>query len=119
MARPGDHTLPWTQIPGLAAEFRDVDALLLALHQRWYAHFAARLDAMLEDPPGDLPRAVRGLWETLVDEDPVWRAVLDAYRAHPKLAAADERQRQLLSMATFGEMELLPSDIPRADLSAA
>ncbi|MQA84051.1 MAG: hypothetical protein GEV03_05310 [Streptosporangiales bacterium] len=103
VSRTGDATLPWGQVPGLESEFGSPDAVLLELHRRWYARFAARLDALLEDSPDDLAGAARDLWEELTAEDPARRALLDAYRDHPALAAAEERQRRLLWLATAGD----------------
>lgn len=117
--RTGGTALPWERMPALSAEFEDLGDLLSTLHQRWYARFAARLDMVFEQSPADLAGAVRELWEQLTAEDPAWRAVLDAYREHPAVRVADERQRRLLAAATGGEVTELPGDQARAVEPAA
>lgn len=117
--RTGDTSLPWERMPALSAEFDDLGDLLSTLHQRWHARFAARLDMVFEESPADLAAAVGDLWGQLAAEDPAWRAVLDAYREHPAVLAADERQRRLLAAATAGEVTELPSDRARPVAPAA
>lgn len=72
---------------------RDRGHVLLTLHQRWYARFAAQLDALLEEQPADLADAVRELWASVTADDPTGQVLLDAYRTHPAVAAPEERQR--------------------------
>jgi hypothetical protein len=117
VARSGDPSLPWESLPGLQEEFRDTDDVILALHQRWYARFAAHLDGMLENPPDDLPGAVYELWERLTADDPAGRYLLDAYRTRPAVARAEEQQRLLLAQATAGELPQLPHACDKPDLA--
>lgn len=77
--RTGDPALPWAQVSGLAAEFNQPRDLLLALQHRWTTQFTARLDALLESPPGDWETAVQRLWNELAAEMPVLRRILDEH----------------------------------------
>lgn len=97
--RTGGTVAWWSDVPGLAEEFGSADNVLRALHRRWYARLLARLDALLEDPPAEMPSAVTTAWEKLAAENPAWRALLDAYRGHPALRDAEERQQRLLGLA--------------------
>lgn len=108
VTRSGDPTLPWESLPELREEFRDAEDVILTLHQRWYARFAAHLDTVLEEPPADIPGAVHELWARLTAEDPRGRALLDAYRTRPAVARAEEQQRRLLFLATAGQLRQLP-----------
>jgi hypothetical protein len=78
------------------AAFGSVEAFLLALHHRWRTAFFARLDALLEDPPDDLDAAVGAVWSDPTTGGRGVRALLDAYADVPALAAAQERERQLV-----------------------
>jgi hypothetical protein len=78
------------------ATFGGVDAFLLALHHRWRTAFFARLDALLEDPPDDLDAAVAALWTDPTTGGRGLRALLDAHADSHALAAAQERERQLV-----------------------
>jgi hypothetical protein len=78
------------------ATFGGVEAFLLALHHRWRTAFFARLDALLEDPPDDLDAAVVALWTDPTTGGRGVRALLDAHADSPALAAAQERERQLV-----------------------
>lgn len=121
--RTGDTVAWWGDVPGLADEFGSADNVLRALHRRWHVRLLARLDALLEDPPAEMPRAVTTAWEKLAAENPAWRALLHAYRGHPALRDAEARQRRLLDLAyvsaapgagTAPRTEPPPGDPPRA-----
>lgn len=100
--RTGDPTLPWGTVPGLEEEFGSPEGVLRELHRRWSARLFARLDALLESPDGDADpaRAVAAAEDELAAEDPARRVLLEAYRDHPALVAAEQRQRDLLALAT-------------------
>jgi hypothetical protein len=78
------------------ATFGGVEAFLLALHHRWRTAFFTRLDALLEDPLDDLDAAVDALWTDPTTGGRGVRALLDAHADSPALAAAQERERQLV-----------------------
>jgi hypothetical protein len=80
----------------VTAEFGDVDGFLLALHARWATAVHAHLDAVLEDPPDDVPTAVAQLWRALATRHAPLRALLDASSTRPAVRAADERLRRSL-----------------------
>lgn len=97
--------------PGLRAEidaeFGGLDAFLRAVQYRWYNHFDARLDALLEDEPADLPAAVAALWDGLARAQWPSRLLLDAHAAHPALGAGDDHHRQRLLLATGVDQDML------------
>jgi hypothetical protein len=76
--------------------FGGVEEFLLFLHHRWRTAFFARLDALLEDPSEDLDSAVVALWADPTTGGRGLRPLLDAHADHPALAAAQERERQLV-----------------------
>jgi hypothetical protein len=78
------------------ATFGGVEAFLLAIHHRWRTALFTRLDALLEDPPDDLDAAVVALWTDPTTGGRGVRALLDAHADSPALAAAQERERQLV-----------------------
>jgi hypothetical protein len=87
-------------MPDIEEEFGDLDEFLLAVHLRWSTAFAARLDAVLEVAPDDLPAALARLHTDLAAARPALRAVLDNYHDNKALAAAEERQWRQLVAAT-------------------
>lgn len=100
--RTGEPVLAWDEVPGLAEEFGEPDTLLREMYRRWYARFAARLDAALEEGQADPVEAAREVYRRLATETPEWRFVLDAHRDHPALAEAERQRRGLSSPATGG-----------------
>ncbi len=106
-AQLGRPTLPAAQQRELEDLFGGYQEFLVAMHRRWYAAFGARLDAVLEENPADLPGAVAGMWDTLAAEQPGVRALLDAVADHPAIAAADARQARLLRWGTGVELREL------------
>ncbi|MGH3345028.1 MAG: hypothetical protein ACRDPK_19600 [Carbonactinosporaceae bacterium] len=91
----------------IRSEFGDLAGFLLALHQRWYTAFGARVDAVLESygqsgPGGlqDLRSAVVAAWDGLAAERPELRALLDAHADHPALAEPVAAQASMLRWAT-------------------
>jgi hypothetical protein len=82
------------------AEFGDLGGFLRDVQLRWYRAFDARLDALLEDEPADLPGAVAELWRELADTMPAARRLLDFHAGHAALAALDEHHRRTLRAAT-------------------
>lgn len=82
-----------TRTEEVAAAFGDLDAFLLAAQHRWYTAFYAHLDAVLEDPHGDLDTAVACMRADLVAAQPALRALLDAHAQRPILALVEAQHR--------------------------
>lgn len=82
------------------AEFGDFAGFLLEVQLRWYRAFDARLDAVLETEPDDLPAAVADLWAGLADTMPDSRLLLDTHAEHPALRVLHEHHRRTLRAAT-------------------
>lgn len=94
--------LPWDD--ELAAVFGDREGLLVALHDVWNRRLVARLDLARE--LHDIPQAsVAEAWHAVARELAGVRRLLDAYDAHPALAAA--RQYELRSVAVAANVATL------------
>jgi hypothetical protein len=78
------------------AAFGSVEAFLMALHHRWRTALLARLDALLENSPADFDAAVVAAWTDPTVGGRGLRALLDAHADTPALAAAQERERELV-----------------------
>lgn len=88
--------LPWTE--ELAAVFTDRDDLLVALHDKWNRHLAARLDLALE--LHDIPEAsVAEAVAAVAAQFPGVRRVLEAHAHHPALAVPRARADRLVAVA--------------------
>ncbi|WP_232661652.1 hypothetical protein [Pseudonocardia sp. TRM90224] len=85
-----------THLDEVVAEFGDVTAFLLAAHHRWYTAVLARIDVVLEDQQLEPVEAVAEIWTVLAERHAPLRALLDAHRDEPALAAADEHYRGLV-----------------------
>jgi hypothetical protein len=94
VARTGQPEI--TRRGDVEATFGSVEAFLLALHHRWRTAFFARLEALLEDAPDDFDAAVAALWTDPTTGGRGLRPLLDAHADDPALAAAQERERQLV-----------------------
>jgi hypothetical protein len=81
---------------------------LLDVHRTWQRAFDARLDAVLENAPGDLATAVTEMWGRLATDFPGTRLVLDAYAEHPTVARAAERHRRRVLAGTGVDLAALP-----------
>lgn len=82
------------------AEFGDFGGFLLEVQLRWYRAFDARMDAVLENQPDDLPAAVADVWCGLADTIPASRLLLDFHAEHPALRALHDHHRRILRDAT-------------------
>ncbi|WP_163512727.1 hypothetical protein [Fodinicola acaciae] len=100
VSRTGSPQVPAAYLTEIDDEFGGLDDFLLAVHQRWSTAFAARLDAVLEESPEDLPAALARLHTDLAAVRPALRAVLDNYHDNKALAAAEDRQWRQLVAAT-------------------
>jgi hypothetical protein len=80
--RRRDGVLPM-DVPGVDTTFRDETTLLCALHLRWLARLAGRIERRLAKGPSDLDRAVARAWAATAREMPGVRAVLDHYIDEP------------------------------------
>lgn len=107
IALRADPAIPPGLLAEIDAEFGDLDAFLGAVQYRWYNHFEARLDALLEDEPADLPAAVAELWDRLARAQWPSRLLLDAHAANPALIAGDDHHRQRLLLATGVDQDML------------
>jgi hypothetical protein len=85
-----------TRSGDVEAAFGSREAFLLALHHRWRTALLARLDALLEDAPDDFDGAVVAAWTDPTTGGRGLRALLDAHADSPALAAAQERERELV-----------------------
>jgi hypothetical protein len=100
------------------AAFGSVEAFLLALHHRWRTAFFARVDGLLEDAPADFAAAVVAAWTDPATGGRGLRALLDAHAGSPALAAAQEREREIVRQ-TLGVEIPAPAPRPRAVAHAA
>jgi hypothetical protein len=98
--RGGEPVIPARLRADIDAEFGGAGGLLQDVQGRWYETFDARLDAVLEDGPADLPAELARLEREVDDVMPAARRLLDTYRAHPALAALHEHHARRLSAAT-------------------
>jgi hypothetical protein len=92
----GTTELPWND--GLERVFTDRAGLLVALHDHWSRHLAARLDLALE--LHDIPEAsVAEAWAAVAAQLPGVRRVLEQYAAHPALALSRARADRMVAVA--------------------
>src|SRR5688500_10119007 len=87
VARTGDPRAVERRRNTVEEVFGDFGGFLLHLQRRWYTHLETRLDAALEEAPGetDPRRLVARVWAELAAADPDTRVVLDEYADHPDL----------------------------------
>lgn len=85
----------------IEAVFESYDDFLLAAFQRLFTGFVAGLDSLLDEGPADLDAAARQLVGRLRERSPGLWAIVEENRRDPALAAAWNRQWQVL-MATTG-----------------
>lgn len=78
-----------------------------ALYHRWFAALTARLDAVLEARPADLPDAAAQAARLLARERPALFGLLSAYASHPVLAAARVREKNSLAWAPGAQLAAL------------
>lgn len=100
VGRTGRPAVPARYRADVNAEFGDFGGFLREVQLRWYRAFDARLDAVLEEAPGDLAAAIADIWATLADTMPSSRLLLDTHAAHPALRALHEHHRRTLRAAT-------------------
>lgn len=72
-------------LPRLDAEFDDFGQFLQHVQRRWSAHWAARMDLLIERGKAQDAKAVQVQWRRLARAIPGTRELLDAYAAHPAL----------------------------------
>jgi hypothetical protein len=107
IALRADPAIPSGLLAELEAEFGGLEAFLLAVQYRWYNHFNARLDMLLEDEPADLPAAVAALWDWMARAQWPSRLLLDAHADHPALVAGDDHHRRRLLLASGVDQDRL------------
>lgn len=78
-----------------------------ALYPRWFAALSARLDAVLESQPADLPEAAARAARQLARERPAQFALLAGYAGHPALEEAHRRERRYLDWAPGAQLSAL------------
>lgn len=100
IAGDGRPELPERRQAEVDAEFGGLEGFLLELQVRWYRAFDARLDALLEAWPPDLPAALDELWLDLSDTMPTARFMLDAHLHHPALEPLHAKHQLMLHGAT-------------------
>jgi hypothetical protein len=88
------------------AEFGDFGGFLTEVQLRWYRAFDARLDAVLENEPDDLPAAVADIRAGLAGTMPASRLLLHTHAEHPVLRVLHEHHRRSLRAATGINHEL-------------
>jgi hypothetical protein len=97
VAGSGRPTIPTALASEIDDVYGDLAAFLRDLRRRWYLIFDTRLDALLENPPRHMDRAVADLWRDLEREHRAIRVLLDA---HPEPTAVDAHHRAALLTAT-------------------
>lgn len=97
VARTRRPDLPARLLGEIHTLYGDLETFLADLRRRWYLTFDARLDALLEQPPPDMARAVADLRRDLNREQPAFRVLFEAY---PDRAAVDSHHRATLRAAT-------------------
>jgi len=105
IGRTGRPAVPATFRAAVDAEFGNFGGFLNEVQLGWYRAFDARLDAVLEDQPDDLPAAVADIRAGLADAMPASRLLLDTHAAHPALRALHEHHRRTLRSATGTNQE--------------
>jgi hypothetical protein len=100
VARSGRPVLGAARRREVDAEYGELDGFLRDVQQRWFRAFDARLDAVLERDPADLPAALAELWHELAEQQPAVRLLLDAHAGHPVLTELAERHDRALHRAT-------------------
>ena len=100
VGRTGRPVVPARFRGDVNVEFGDFGGFLVEVQLRWYRAFDARMDAVLEHEPDDLPAAVADVWAGLADTMPATRLLLDAHAEHPALGALHEHHRTSLRSAT-------------------
>jgi hypothetical protein len=93
-------------------EFGGFGDFLREVQVRWYRAYDARLDALLEAPPGDMRAALVGLWHELAGIMPAARLLLDAHLDHPALAVLHDNHGRQLHAATGIHLALRPAAPP-------
>lgn len=113
-----DWQVPDQRQPEVEKTFGDQAGFAQALYPRWFAALTARLDAVLEEHPEDLPEAAEREAAQLARERAGLFALLAAHADHPALEEAREQERRYLDWAPGAHLtalaqrrgELLPDD---------
>ena len=107
VAASRDGQIPARWRPEIRAALGGDGGLAGALYHRWFAALTARLDAVLEARPADLPDAAAHAARLLARERPALFGLLSAYASHPVLAAARVREKDSLAWAPGAQLAAL------------
>lgn len=107
VAASGSRRIPARWRPQIEETFADEAGFVLALYPRWFAALTARLDAVLEARPADLPDAAARAARQLAGERPVLFALLAAYSGDPALESVRQRERRYLDWAPGAQLTAL------------
>lgn len=104
-------------LPHIDREFGDLGTFLQHVQRQWYSRLAVRVDMMLD--PAGTDGDPRSMWNSLCDDEPGMRRLLDTYAAHPALRHGDLLNSDLLRRATgfsVDELASRPAPAPRSRL---
>lgn len=93
--------------PEIENTFGDEALFARALYPRWFAALSARLDAVLESCPADLPEAAARAARQLARERPAQFALLSGHAGHPELEEVRRRERRYLDWAPGAQLAAL------------
>jgi hypothetical protein len=105
IGRTGRPAVPATFRAAVDAEFGNFGGFLYEVQLGWYRAFDARLDAVLENQPDDLPAAIADIRAGLANTMPDSRMLLETHAAHPTLRVLHEHHRRTLRSATGINLE--------------
>lgn len=119
VAANGNWRIPDRRLPEVGRMFGGAAGFAQALYPRWFAALTARLDAVLEARPADLPDAAARAARQLAGERPVLFALLAAYSGDPALESVRQRERRYLDWAPGAQLTALTGQPARIGGPAA
>ncbi|GAA4508229.1 hypothetical protein GCM10023191_067720 [Actinoallomurus oryzae] len=84
----------------IETEFGGLDDLLRDVQRRFHTTAEARLDALIEAPPGDPEASVVAVLDEVAEIHPDLKRLLDAYADHPAVAEGTARLHRAVRAAT-------------------
>lgn len=103
----GTWRVPARWRPEIDAAFGGEAEFAQALYPRWFAALTARLDAVLQTRPADLPEAAAREARQLAREHRALFALLSGYSGHPVLDRARQQDRYYLDWAPGAQLDAL------------
>ena len=97
--RAGSYAEPWDRTPRIWEFYDDEAEILRCLHHLWRTELAGAIFIAIERGRGDLCADVGTAYAEVMARHGGVKRILDAYAAHPAIAAAVRKERSLLTAA--------------------